>query len=306
MNGVVVIDKPSGRTSHAVCDEVRKVLGAQKAGHTGTLDPLATGVLPVCLNEATKLTPLFSQDDKDYRAVMLLGVETETFDVEGKVTRRSEPSVTAEEIKAAVRSFLGEISQVPPRYSAIKHRGKSMHKWARRGVIVDPLPRQVKIEAITVEEVSLPYVTFFVSCSKGTYVRSLCADIGRKLQCGACLARLRRTRSGSFGEKEALPLESLRNGGEVNIISMVDALPKLPSIDIDDALATRVRTGYQPVVNVLRGYLIPFLAPSDVVKFVATGCSLVAVARMLCSSEDLIHHDGREQAVRVMRVFDDR
>ena len=305
MNGVVVIDKPSGRTSHDVCVEVRRVLGAQKAGHTGTLDPLATGVLPVCLDEATKLMPLFSEDDKDYRAVLLLGVETDTLDMEGTVTRRSDPAVTEDEIVSAVRMFQGEISQVPPRYSAIKYRGKSMYKWARRGVVVEPAPRKVEIRTIKVDEISLPRVTISVSCSKGTYVRSLCADIGRKLRCGACLFHLRRTRSGSFGEECALPLESLRNGGPVGITSMLDALPRLPAIDIDERLAVRVRKGYQPVIDVLKEYHIPFLAPADMVKLSVAGRSLVAVARMLYSSEEFRYRDGKEQAVRVVRVFDD-
>ncbi|MEI7639430.1 MAG: tRNA pseudouridine(55) synthase TruB, partial [Syntrophus sp. (in: bacteria)] len=171
MNGVVVIDKTPGMTSHDVVLDVRRVSGVKKAGHTGTLDPLATGVLPVCIGEATKLVPFLVSATKDYRVSMLLGVRTDTLDIEGAVLEEKKPQVTDQSIEDALRGFLGRIEQIPPRYSAIKVRGKALYKWARQGIVVDPPPRMVEIYRLTVEEVSLPYVTFSMSCSGGTYVR---------------------------------------------------------------------------------------------------------------------------------------
>lgn len=305
MNGIFVIDKPAGRTSHDVVDAVRRILGTRKVGHTGTLDPLATGVLPVCVNEATKLMPFLSQDDKEYRAVMLLGTETDTLDIEGAVTARQDVHLTEEQIEHAVLSFHGEIEQVPPRYSAVKHRGRSSHAWARKGIVIDLPPRRVEIRAIRVESVNLPYVTFSASCSKGTYIRSLCDEIGRKLSCGACLAGLRRTRSGIFREEAALPLEDLPHRAGSGAIAMTSALPQFASIAIDERMAEKIRTGYQPVVDVLKIYHIPFIDAGDVVKFVATEGRLVAVAAMLCSSADMPRREGGEPAVKILRVFHD-
>jgi tRNA pseudouridine55 synthase len=303
VNGILVIDKPAGRTSHDVVDRVRQVMGTRKVGHTGTLDPLATGVLPVCVNEATKLMPFLSQDDKEYRAVMLLGTETDTLDIEGKVTSRRDAHVSVREIEEVVFSFHGEIEQVPPRYSAIKHRGRSSHVWARKGIVIDLAPRKVEIRAIRVEALDLPYVTFSASCSKGTYIRSLCADIGRKLSCGACLAGLRRTRSGIFREDAALSLEDLPHRADASVIAMADALPHFASVSIDERLAEKMRAGYQPVIDVLKGYHIPFLDAGDVVKFTAPEGRLVAMAVMLCSSADVPRQDGRKQAVKILRIF---
>jgi len=151
----------------------------------------------------------------------------------------------------------------------------------------------------------LPYVTFSASCSKGTYIRSLCSDIGRRLSCGACLARLRRTRSGIFREDAALPLESLSLLADGGIIPMAEALPHLVSVPIDERLAERMRAGYQPTLDVLKGYHIPFLAAGDVVKITDAGSRLIAVAMMLCSSADIAYRDGREPAVKILRIFYD-
>ena len=164
MNGVVIIDKPAGKTSHDVVSLVKKILGAKKAGHTGTLDPMATGVLPVCLNEATKLAGFLSDDSKEYRATMLLGVKTETLDTEGKIISQSDKMVSVEEIRTALARMVGKIKQVPPAYSAIKYCGEPLYKWARKGIIVEAAPREVEIRHIIVEDISYPRVTFRVAC----------------------------------------------------------------------------------------------------------------------------------------------
>ena len=308
MNGVIIIDKPSGKTSYDIVEDVKKTLGVRKVGHTGTLDPLATGVLPVCINEATKLAQFFLADSKEYRATMLLGVETDTLDIEGKIIARKEPCVTKRDIENVLKSFAGKIEQAPPRYSAIKFKGKPMYRWARKGIVVNPNPRVIEVHQITLEDVELPYVTFLVSCSKGTYVRSLCSDIGEKLGCGACLSGLRRIRSGYFVEGLTISLENVHDQGkrrmlEKNIIPMVDALSGFPTIDVDQRLAGRLREGYQPTVGDMAENYVLSLATGDVVKFVSSGSHLVALARMLYSFEEASSLDSKKQLVKILRVF---
>ncbi|MDI6775646.1 MAG: tRNA pseudouridine(55) synthase TruB [Syntrophales bacterium] len=308
MDGIVVIDKPSGKTSYAVVSDVRRLLGVRKAGHTGTLDPLATGVLPVCINEATKLVQFFSPDSKEYRATMLLGVETDTLDMEGKITAQCEPHVERGAIEEVLRRFVGKIEQLPPRYSAVKFQGKPLYKWARRGIAVDPPPRNVEIYTIVVEAIVLPYVTFKVSCSSGTYIRSLCSDAGKMLGCGACLASLRRTRSGCFHEGLAVSTEDIDNEKKrevlvANIVPLVDTLPEIPAINVDQALAEKFRGGCQPTANVLSVNRIPFLAAGDVVRFVSHDRCLVALGKMLYASDQMASLNGKKQVVKIMRVF---
>ena len=307
MNGILVIDKPAGKTSYDVVREVKRILGAKKAGHTGTLDPLATGVLPICLNEATKLAQFFSSDSKDYRATMLLGVRTDTLDTEGVIISRETPQVGPGEIEAALRGLVGKGEQIPPRYSAVKFRGKPLYQWARKGIDVELSPRAMEIHRLAVEEVRLPYVTFTVSCSKGTYIRTICSDAGETLGCGACLSGLRRTRSGAFREEEALPLHD-RDSGTLagHIIPMADVLPDIVNIGIDSPLAEKLKAGYQPLVaDVLGMNHIPSLAAGDMIKFVTLDRRLLAVAKMIYASDQLSARDGKEPAVRIARVFDD-
>jgi tRNA pseudouridine55 synthase len=308
MNGVIIIDKPSGKTSFAVVEHIKKILGARKVGHAGTLDPLATGVLPVCVNEATKLAQFFLMDSKEYRATMLLGVETDTLDIEGEITARKEPRVTKSGIENILSSFVGEIEQKPPRYSAVKFKGKPLYKWARRGSSVDPPPRMVDIHQIILENVELPYVTFFVSCSKGTYIRSLCSDIGKRLGCGACLSALRRIRSGNFVEEAAISFENIdtQKREEMlvkNLIPMVDTLSCFPTIDVDQKLAGRLRNGYQPVIGDMVADQIDTLTAGNVIKFVSGGNCLVALAKMLYSFDQISSLDSRKQVVEIIRVF---
>lgn len=156
MNGVIVLDKPAGCTSRDMVEEVKRALGIRKAGHTGTLDPLATGVLPVCVGEATKLVQFLVQDSKDYRATLLLGVRTDTLDTEGEVIAREEPCVTPGEVEEALHSLTGRREQLPPLYSAVKFRGRPLYDWTRRGIEVERLPREVEVFHIRVEEISLP------------------------------------------------------------------------------------------------------------------------------------------------------
>lgn len=305
MNGVVVIDKPSGRTSHDVVDLIRRVPGVKKAGHAGTLDPLATGVLPVCINEGTKLVQFLVDDHKEYRATMLLGVGTDTLDIEGAVIARGEANFERPQIEAALSGFLGRSEQKPPRYSAIKYKGRPLYKWARAGVEVEPSPRTIEIRAIKAVEIELPYVVFDVSCSKGTYIRSLCRDIGERLGCPACLAGLRRTRSGHFVEKQAISIESLnvRQIGELiagSLISLNDALPEFKAIAVEGASMVRIRNGYRPGLDELRGSLP--VSAGDIVKLTTGDHRLLAVGRV--DEQDNNDSEGKSVTrVKILRVF---
>jgi tRNA pseudouridine55 synthase len=307
MNGIIVIDKPAGKTSHAVVQDVKKILGAKKVGHTGTLDPLATGVLPVCINEATKLAQFFNLDRKEYRATVLLGVTTDTYDVDGKIIAEASPSVDRVDIARALLSLVGTRQQVPPPYSAVKHQGQPLYKWARKGINIVSPSRTIEISRVVLEEVTLPYVTFNVACSKGTYIRSLCLEIGEMLGCGACLAGLRRTKSGHFSEGEAVTLAGIAEPGRkealaAHLIPLDDALPELPVITVGKQLAEKIRQGYQPVFDSLFPDHIPFLAAGDVLRLKQER-HLVAIARMLRQSGNLPALAGQERAVEILRVF---
>ncbi|ABC78551.1 tRNA pseudouridine(55) synthase TruB [Syntrophus aciditrophicus] len=311
MDGILILDKSPGKTSQKVVQEVKRILGVRKAGHAGTLDPLATGVLPLCLNEATKLVQFLSLDDKEYRATMLLGVTTETMDIEGRITDRREPEVDEVRIREALQFFTGPISQEPPRYSAVKFKGRPLYSWARKGVDIALPPRTVQVYSSILEEIALPYVTFRVACSKGTYIRTLCADLGERLGCGACMSVLRRLRCGCFTLETAVSLEDIADGkGRETLLSRViplsDGLRNVAAIEISEELSGRIRDGFQPDGSTLREYHIPSLADGDMVKFLTSSGGLVAVARFLYASDQLAVSDMGQPAVRILRVFHDR
>jgi tRNA pseudouridine55 synthase len=209
-SGVLIIDKPGGMTSHDVVDRLRHTFGWKKVGHAGTLDPLATGVLILLVGAATRAQSRFLNDDKEYRGRMKLGVETSTHDAEGEVTARAEGpvAVTREALEAALAGFRGEVRQLPPMVSAVKHKGKPLYKYARKGQEIEREERAIRIDRLEVLAIEGDEVEFDVRCSKGTYVRTLAHDIGRKLGCGAHLCTLRRTRSGPFTVAEAVPLDA--------------------------------------------------------------------------------------------------
>ena len=198
INGIVIINKEKGYTSHDVCAKVRGILRQKKVGHTGTLDPDATGVLPVCLGNATKLCDVLTDKTKEYVATLLLGTVTDTLDIGGVVLSQNPVLVSEEEVREAVLSFLGKSMQIPPMYSALKQNGKKLYELARAGIEVERQPRPIEIFEIEILDINLPRVEIRILCSKGTYIRSLCDDIGKKLGCGACMENLVRTRVGSF------------------------------------------------------------------------------------------------------------
>lgn len=209
INGIVIINKEKGYTSHDVCAKVRGILRQKKVGHTGTLDPDATGVLPVCLGNATKLCDVLTDKTKEYVATLLLGTVTDTLDIGGTVISQNPVSVSEEEVRAVILSFLGKSMQVPPMYSALKQNGKKLYELARAGIEVERQPRPIEIYEIEIIDVQLPRVEIRILCSKGTYIRSLCDDIGEKLGCGACMENLQRTRVENFYLKDACLLQEL-------------------------------------------------------------------------------------------------
>ena len=228
MDGLINVYKERGFTSHDVVAKLRGILKQKKIGHTGTLDPEAEGVLPVCLGKATKVCELLTDKDKTYQAVLLLGMETDTQDTTGTVTARAPVTASEEDVREAVQSFTGSYDQIPPMYSALKINGKKLYDLARAGKEVERKARTVQIHEIRIEEIALPRVTMTVTCSKGTYIRTLCYDIGRKLGCGGCMEKLLRTKVERFTLEEAYTLsqiEKIRDEGQLEeILTPVDRL----------------------------------------------------------------------------------
>ena len=211
VNGILNVYKEKGYTSHDVVAKLRGIVGQKKIGHTGTLDPDAEGVLPVCLGRATKVCDMLTEKNKTYEAVLLLGKETDTQDISGTVLRVGETEgLTQEQVKDCVMSFVGEYDQIPPMYSALKVNGKKLYELAREGKTIERKSRKVEIKEIRILEMALPRVRMEVSCSKGTYIRTLCHDIGEKLGCFGCMESLLRTKVSRFELKSSLKLSEIQ------------------------------------------------------------------------------------------------
>lgn len=235
MDGVLNIRKEKGFTSFDVVAKLRGILHMKKIGHTGTLDPEAEGVLPVVLGKATKLVDLLTDKQKTYEALMHLGLETDTQDMTGTVLCEKTVEVSEEEVAAVIRGFVGEYKQIPPMYSALKVDGKKLYELAREGKTVERKARTVHFYEIDIKEINLPYVRFSVTCSKGTYIRTLCHDIGQKLGCGGCMEELIRTRSGNFTWEDSMTLaeveEAVKDGTiEDRVIRIGQVLKDYPEI----------------------------------------------------------------------------
>lgn len=217
-NGIINVYKEKGYTSHDVVAKLRGICKQKKIGHTGTLDPEAEGVLPVCLGKATKLCDLLTDKDKTYEACLLLGVETDTQDMTGSVLHTSPVEVTKEQVETAIYRFVGNYQQIPPMYSALKVNGKKLYEYARAGIQVERNAREVIIYGISIQKIELPRVWFQVECSKGTYIRTLCHDIGQSLHTGGVMESLVRKKAGVFRIEDSLKLEEierLRNEGKL-------------------------------------------------------------------------------------------
>ena len=227
IHGVLNLNKPPKLTSRQAVDRVKRILDAKKAGHGGTLDPDATGVLLICLGDGTKLFEALQAGTKEYEGTLILGVTTDTLDANGQIIKTADTSqITADQIRSACQQFIGEIEQMPPMFSAVKHKGKPLYKLARRGIEVERRSRRIFIESIELLLCNIPEVRFRVVCSKGTYIRVLAADIGTALGCGAHLSELTRTRSGVFKIEGAHTLDSLRRVPEFarQAVTPIDAV----------------------------------------------------------------------------------
>lgn len=248
MNGVINVYKEAGFTSHDVVAKLRGIVKQKKIGHTGTLDPDAEGVLPVCLGNATKLCGLLTEKEKTYRAILLLGQTTDTQDTSGQVLTEAPVNVSAENVREAALSFLGDYDQIPPMYSALKVGGKKLYELARAGKEVERQPRRVQILEIEIQYIRLPEVEFTVTCSSGTYIRTLCQDIGEKLGCGGCMKQLLRTKVDRFALAEShrlSELETLMQEGRIEevLLPVDEVFAACPAVRVKPESDRLLRNG---------------------------------------------------------------
>ena len=247
-SGIIILNKPVGVSSHKCVGMVRKALDMKKVGHTGTLDPEASGVLPILAGPATRASDFLTTEDKKYRATILLGTKTDTLDMAGEILEETPVNVTKDEIYAVLKKFTGSIKQIPPMYSAIQVNGQRLYHLARQGVEIERDARDITIFSIEVEKIELPLVTVNVHCSKGTYIRTLAADIGDSLGCGGCIKELQRTASGVFTIDKAISPEKLlelSEKGEVEkaILPLDSFFENYQAIHLDKKRADRVKNG---------------------------------------------------------------
>ena len=293
VNGILLLDKPSGITSNAALQQVKRLYFAKKAGHTGSLDPLASGVLPICMGEATKVSAFLLDSDKRYQVRCQLGVRTATADAEGEVLETRPVGVySQDQVEAVLGAFRGRIEQTPPMYSALKHQGQRLYKLARQGVEVEREPRPVDIYELTLAGQGEDWIDINVHCSKGTYVRTLAEDIGDRLGCGAHVSALRRTAVGPYGDDKLVSLETLKDLKEKDMLAMdglllpiESALSQWPDVDLSTDAAFYLQQG-QPV-------LVPHAPTSGWVRLYEGNRSFLGMGEIL--------DDGRVAPRRLMK-----
>lgn len=281
VNGILLLDKPVGITSNSALQKVKRLFDARKAGHTGNLDPLASGLLPICLGEATKLSAFLLDADKVYEGTCKLGVRTASADAEGEVIEtRPVGNIEEARVREVLESFLGDIEQIPPMHSAIKIDGQPLYKLAHQGIEIERKPRRVTIHDLMLERCEGDELDIRVHCSKGTYIRTLAEDIGEALGCGAHLSRLRRTAVGPFHEQPMVTLEQLEvlvsegvSALDAKLLPMEEALAKWPSLQLTETTTYYIRQG-QPVV-------VPQAPTSGWVRLFAEGDGFIGVGHIL-------------------------
>ncbi len=275
LNGIINVNKPGGFTSHQVVNRLRKILGMKKIGHAGTLDPLAVGVLPVCTGKATRIIE-YLDTSKAYRAYILLGVETDTYDIEGKIQRKISVNLDIERIKSYLQEFKGEITQIPPVYSAVHYKGRRLYEYARKNIEIKNIPaRQViidNIELVDIKRINTenPILVVDIDCSAGTYIRSIAHDLGVKLGYGCCLENLTRTRAGNFRLEESLTLEQIENyyrRGEVFqfLINPVEVLG-FEVVEIDREQRDKLKSGQGLMLSGLKEGMAQLVFKSSLVS----------------------------------------
>ena len=302
MNGVLILDKPRGITSQDAVNTVNRILKTRRAGHTGTLDPFATGVLPICVNNATKIIPFMNNVYKKYEARMRLGIKTDTLDLTGRVIEEKEPGIINNiELLGAFSKFRGTINQVPPMYSALKKDGVRLYEYARRGIEVERAERSVVINELEILDFSPPFVRFMVECSRGTYIRVLASDIADELGCGGHLTELRRIESDGFKIDDAVTFEDIEKGS-VELTPLDDALPHMKRINVDRELAGEIREGKQ-----VRKFSFDRLNPADFrpgerIK-IYEDSALVSITEAVVDSADIDNLDSGALILKLLRVF---
>jgi tRNA pseudouridine55 synthase len=293
VNGILLLNKPLGLTSNEALQQVKAIFGACKAGHTGSLDPLASGLLPVCFGMATKVSPFLLDSDKRYQVKVCLGVTTTTGDREGEVVEtQSADAVTEQAVRDILPRFRGEIRQLPPMYSALKHKGERLYKLARKGIEVEREPRIVRIHSLTLDGCDLPEFELNVRCSKGTYVRTLAEDIGKALGCGGHVAALCRTRVGPYSMEQAVDMDTLkrisesegRTGLDRLLLPVDSAIQAWPDIHLSGDAAYYLRMG--------QAVLVPKAPTQGWVRLYSSGDEFIGIGR--------IQEDGRVAPKRLL------
>ncbi|NQV69679.1 MAG: tRNA pseudouridine(55) synthase TruB [Pseudohongiella sp.] len=292
INGIVVLDKARGLSSNGVLQEVKRLYDANKAGHTGSLDPLATGVLPLCFGEATKVSQFLLNSDKKYRARVKLGIRTDSGDSEGLIIdSRSDFAVTRKDVEKALRNFAGEIDQIPPMHSALKVNGVPLYKLARKGETIEREPRRITIYSIELTEFAADELELEIACSKGTYIRTIADDLGQLLGCGAHIIALRRTQAGVFTEQDCVSVETLRAEKEASgfdqldqhLIPMDEAVAHLPEVILPGITASHIKNGQAVLVRHLPEEGLVRLYEEE--QFIGIGCidddGMVAPKRLI-------------------------
>ena len=299
MDGIINVLKPPGMTSHDVVSFIRKCTGIKKVGHTGTLDPGAAGVLPVCIGKATKVSELLMNDDKGYRAEIQLGITTDTQDGYGNVLSERKVHVNEADIIKTVNTFIGPIQQVPPMYSAIKVNGQKLYELARKGMEVKREPRHITIHSINIIDINLERNTLLIDvrCSKGTYIRTLCCDIGEKLGCGAHMSFLLRTKSGIFTLDKSVTVETIEQYLKENriqdLLEPIDSIFKeYPSITVNASMERKVLNGNEIDIR----YLGPFDKGSEIYRIYNES------GRFLCLSK-IIQKENNMSFLKIIKSF---
>lgn len=309
IDGFLIIDKPEGMTSLEVVRGLKHIFSIKKAGHIGTLDPFATGVLPIAINEGTKLIPFLQEEPKEYEAIMKLGEETDTEDSTGNVvSKRPLEDLTQERICDIFQKFVGKQRQKPPMFSALKINGKPLYRLARKGIEIEREEREIEIFDIKVEDINPPFIYFRVSCSKGTYIRTLTKEIGRRIGCGGHLFKLRRIQSGPFILEKAISLEGLREIRTKEelynwLIPLKYLLREMPELIGGEYLLRKVRQGMGLTVRDLLMESLPEFNKGQYLKISSTEGRLVAILKSNISKEDIQNSNPNNIVLRPLRVF---
>lgn len=273
-NGIINVYKEKGFTSHDVVNKLRYILNMKRIGHTGTLDPDVTGVLPICIGKATRVAEYLQDDDKTYSGIMKLGIQTDTQDISGTITNKSERIPNYYEIENIVKNYLGEIEQIPPMFSAVHHKGKRLHELAREGIVVEREPRKIRIYNLQILEYNYPFVSFSCACSKGTYIRTLINDMGYDLGSYASLYKLERTQVGSFNINESIKLDDIRAMVEAKNYSFLrpidQAIDRFKSLVVDDKYFDKLINGSKINTNLDQNESLHRVYCRN--KFIGIGC----------------------------------